>query len=147
MNGSAEDDRTASGMNLKYTMLGLLVLTSLQGILHAEKPNIVVMLSDDMGWGQVGCQGGTIIPTPNIARIASEGVSLTQFYVPFNAVHSPHNQVPKDLVTKYTKREGVKSAHAAGNVDIMDRAVGQILEAVDAKGIRDNTLVLRHRLI
>ena len=31
-----------------------------------NQPNIVVMLSHDMGWGQVGCQGGTVIPTPNI---------------------------------------------------------------------------------
>jgi len=44
-----------------------------------KQPNIVVMLSDDMGWGQVGCQGGIMIPTPNIDCIAGEGVSLTQF--------------------------------------------------------------------
>ena len=52
--------------------------------LHAQtppRPNIVVFLSDDMGWEQVGFNGGAEVPTPNIDRIADEGVKLTQFYV------------------------------------------------------------------
>ena len=44
-------------------------------------PNIVVFLSDDMGWGQPGFNGGDEVETPNIDRIAEEGVRLTQFYV------------------------------------------------------------------
>jgi arylsulfatase A-like enzyme len=243
-----------------------------------KRPNIVVMLSDDMGWGQVGYQGETIIPTPNIDRLAKEGVSLTQFYVqpvctptrsafltgryafrtgteirftandtagmlldertlaqtlkdagywtaivgkwhlgswkkehlpmqrgfdhqyghygalidyslkmrgpvydwhrnekpldedgystdliaaeaarlitehdgekpffiyvPFNAVHGPHDKAPKNLVAKYDNNEGIKNPLQAANVDNMDRAVGRILDAVDARGVRDNTLVV-----
>ena len=44
-------------------------------------PNILVFLSDDMGWGQPGFNGGTEVTTPNMDRIAIEGVKLTQFYV------------------------------------------------------------------
>ena len=44
-------------------------------------PNIVVFLSDDMGWGQPGFNGGTEVTTPSMDRIANEGVKLTQFYV------------------------------------------------------------------
>jgi arylsulfatase A-like enzyme len=40
-----------------------------------------VFLSDDMGWEQVGFTGGVEVKTPNIDRIAREGVALTQFYV------------------------------------------------------------------
>ncbi len=47
----------------------------------APRPNILVLLSDDMGWGQPGFNGGTEVATPNMDRIASEGVKLTQFYV------------------------------------------------------------------
>ena len=47
----------------------------------APRPNIVVFLSDDMGWGQPGFNGGTEVATPNMDRIADEGVKLTQFYV------------------------------------------------------------------
>ena len=44
-------------------------------------PNILVFLSDDMGWGQPGFNGGTEVATPHMDRIADEGVKLTQFYV------------------------------------------------------------------
>ncbi|MCY3814170.1 MAG: sulfatase-like hydrolase/transferase [Gammaproteobacteria bacterium] len=47
----------------------------------APRPNIVVFLSDDMGWGQPGFNGGTEVGTPSLDRIANEGVKLTQFYV------------------------------------------------------------------
>lgn len=48
---------------------------------QTPRPNIVVFLSDDMGWDQVGFNGGKEVPTPNIDAIAREGVKLTQFYV------------------------------------------------------------------
>ena len=45
------------------------------------QPNIVLFLSDDMGWGQPGFNGGDEVATPSIDRIAEEGIKLTQFYV------------------------------------------------------------------
>ena len=47
---------------------------------QGTRPNILVFISDDMGWGQAGFNGGTEITTTNLDRIADEGVSLTQFY-------------------------------------------------------------------
>ncbi|EEF62820.1 sulfatase-like hydrolase/transferase [Pedosphaera parvula] len=44
-------------------------------------PNIIFLLTDDMGLGDVGCYGGKMIPTPNIDRLASEGTRFTQYYV------------------------------------------------------------------
>ena len=47
----------------------------------ARKPNIVVILSDDQGYGELGVQGCTDIPTPNIDSIAHNGVRFTDGYV------------------------------------------------------------------
>jgi arylsulfatase A-like enzyme len=47
----------------------------------AGKPNIIFLLTDDMGYGDVGCYGGDFVPTPNIDKLAAEGTKFTQFYV------------------------------------------------------------------
>ncbi|MDO8539234.1 MAG: sulfatase-like hydrolase/transferase [Opitutaceae bacterium] len=44
------------------------------------RPNIVFILVDDMGYADIGCMGATDIRTPNIDRIAAEGVKFTDFY-------------------------------------------------------------------
>ncbi|NEW81299.1 MAG: sulfatase-like hydrolase/transferase [Mariniphaga sp.] len=46
----------------------------------AQKPNIVLILTDDMGFSDVGCYGGNFAPTPNIDKMAREGVKFTQYY-------------------------------------------------------------------
>ena len=46
-----------------------------------QLPNIIVMLSDDQGWGDLGFTGNTFVQTPNIDRIAHEGTILENFYV------------------------------------------------------------------
>ncbi|NOY41691.1 MAG: arylsulfatase [Planctomycetes bacterium] len=43
-------------------------------------PNIVLIVADDLGYGELGCYGQKIIRTPNIDRIAEEGIQFTQFY-------------------------------------------------------------------
>ena len=45
-----------------------------------ERPNIIFIMSDDMGWAQPGFNGGNAELTPNIDKLASEGMRLTQYY-------------------------------------------------------------------
>lgn len=45
----------------------------------AQKPNIVLIMADDMGYSDLGCYGSEI-PTPNLDKLASQGVRFTQFY-------------------------------------------------------------------
>ena len=47
----------------------------------AEKPNIILILADDLGYNDLGIQGCKDIPTPNIDSIGHNGVRLTQSYV------------------------------------------------------------------
>jgi len=46
----------------------------------AEKPNIIFILADDLGYGEVGCYGQKEIRTPNIDRLADEGIRFTHGY-------------------------------------------------------------------
>ena len=46
----------------------------------ASKPNIILIMADDLGWGDVGFNGNTRIQTPCLDRLSSEGVIFDQFY-------------------------------------------------------------------
>ena len=45
-----------------------------------RKPNIVLILADDLGWAELGCYGQKKIRTPNLDRLAKEGIRFTNFY-------------------------------------------------------------------
>lgn len=49
-----------------------------------RKPNLIVVLADDLGYGDLGVFGNGVIRTPNIDRMAAEGVRLTTFYASAN---------------------------------------------------------------
>ena len=75
------------------------------------RPNILVVVTDDLGWGQPGFNGGTEVGTPNLDRIANEGVKLTQFYV------SPGCSPTRSALLTgrhYWKTGGVKEAATRG---------------------------------
>ena len=64
---------------MKLTILGLLLSTPF--VVAESLPNIVLLVADDLGYGELGCQGNREIPTPNIDSIAQNGVRFTQGYV------------------------------------------------------------------
>ncbi len=47
-----------------------------------EKPNVIIILTDDIAWGDLGCYGATKVKTPNIDRLAAEGLRFTDAYAP-----------------------------------------------------------------
>jgi arylsulfatase A-like enzyme len=47
-----------------------------------KKPNVIIILTDDMGYGEISCYNKNQVPTPNIDRLAKEGARFTDFYVP-----------------------------------------------------------------
>lgn len=73
----------------KKILVGLLGVmsfgaSSVQAVETETKPNIVVILADDMGYGDVGVYGQQDISTPRLDQMAKEGVQFTQFYAGSN---------------------------------------------------------------
>ena len=46
-----------------------------------SRPNLVLIVADDLGYGELGCYGGAQIPTPHLDALAAGGVRMTQGYV------------------------------------------------------------------
>ena len=67
---------------MKKLLLLLLVsgLASAAGTAPVRRPNVIFILADDLGWGDLSCYGNTGLRTPNIDRLASQGSLFTSFY-------------------------------------------------------------------
>lgn len=69
-------------LSLKLLFLVLALFLCLPGFASAAdnpaaRPNIILILTDDMGFGDIGCYGGKFAPTPNLDRMAREGIRFT----------------------------------------------------------------------
>lgn len=64
-------------MNLRWCMLFCLLWASPS---RAKSPNVVLILADDLGWSDLGCQGHPWLETPRLDALAAEGVRFTQAY-------------------------------------------------------------------
>jgi hypothetical protein len=69
-------------IKIRHLITALLLGTALLGIsqprlaVASDKPNVVIIYGDDVGFGDVGVNGCKLIPTPNIDRLASEGLNF-----------------------------------------------------------------------
>ena len=91
-----------------------------QASLPATRPNIVFLLADDLGYGDLGCYGGTA-RTPNIDRLAREGIRFTQFYA-----NGPECSPTRTafMTGRYQHRVGgLDCAIGSGNVGRYDDAI------------------------
>lgn len=92
---------------LVYT---LTIFSSCNKSEKATHPNIILILTDDQGWGDLSFSGNTNIKTPNIDRLAETGVTFDRFYV--SPVCSPTRA--EMLTGRYHPRGGVYSTSAGG---------------------------------
>ena len=90
-----------------------------------QKPNIILIMSDDQGWGDLSFNGNTNISTPNIDALAQNGVSFQNFYV--QPVCSPTRA---ELLTgRYAARTGVYSTSEGGErFDLCETTIAEIFK-------------------
>lgn len=112
---------------LKQAWLGLALAVSPSSVVYAESPNVIMIMSDDQGWGDVGFNGNKEILTPHLDEMAAEGAKFHRFYAA-SPLCSPTRG--SCLTGRYPFRFGILAAHTGG------MRVGEttIAEALKKKG-------------
>lgn len=86
----------------------ILIAVLLAGVARAAepKPNIIVILADDLGYGELGCYGQKLIQTPALDRMAAEGMRFTQFYAGSTVCAPSRSVLMTGLHTGHTRVRG-----------------------------------------
>lgn len=120
----------------------LLLPTFAWGQGKKNPPNIVVILTDDLGPGDIGCYGGKIARTPNIDRMAREGTRFTQYYSaspicsPSRAGLITGSFPARWKITSYLQtRAGNRGCEQADFLDPMAPSLAQLLRALGYRTI------------
>jgi arylsulfatase A-like enzyme len=99
-------------------------------LILAAPPNIVVILSDDQGWGDLSINGNTNLSTPNIDSLAKSGAMLERFYV--CPVCSPTRA--EFFTGRYHPRGGVHGVSTGGErLNLDERTIGDVFKAAGYK--------------
>ena len=115
-------------MNLKYLLQVLLTVAvvTVNALFAADpqtKPNFIWIMADDLGYGDLGCYGQKVITTPNIDRMANEGLRFTHFYsgatvcapsrsVLMTGMHHGHTRVRGNAGSKNPTAQALRSDDA-----------------------------------
>lgn len=126
--------------NFITCLIGILTLSNI--IIAQEKPNIIVILSDDAGYADFGFQGSEIMKTPHLDKLASEGMKFKQAYVTA-AVCGPSRA---GLLTgRYQQRFGFEENNVSGYMSESCLADDEMGLPLDQKTIGDYMKSLGYR--
>ena len=95
-----------------------------KGLGGPRTPNIILIVADDLGWGDLGCYGQKKIKTPNLDRLAADGIRFTQYYA----------GAPSDSASRAALMTGLHSGHGyiRGDKDValrlQDRLIPEVLK-------------------
>ncbi|WP_372796476.1 sulfatase [Pontiella sp.] len=95
---------------MRVCMVGALCLPLLS-VAVPKTPNIIMIMSDDQGWGDVGFNGHPELKTPNLDRMAANGVRFDRFYAAAPLCSPTRGSC---LTGRYPFRYGILAAHTAG---------------------------------
>lgn len=70
-----------SGLVILYAMLHIGSISSAQKGQQAQRPNVIIVLSDDQGYGDFSCHGNPVLKTPALDKLHDEGVRFSNFHV------------------------------------------------------------------
>lgn len=115
----------------------LSALASSMGMLMAQtdqRPNVIFIIADDLGYGDLGCYGQKLIRTPHIDALAQRGVRMTDFYAGTSVSAPSRAALMTGLHTGHTNIRGNREIHPEGQAPLENRAT--LASILQEKGYR-----------
>jgi N-sulfoglucosamine sulfohydrolase len=102
---------------IKLCIVGAPVfLTNACHQINIERPNIVLIIADDVSWNDLGCYGNNQVKTPNIDRLASEGLMFTNFFLTASSSSPSRNSI---ITGRYPHNTGASELHTEPSLDMV----------------------------
>jgi arylsulfatase A len=109
---------------MRYFLTSILLLLWFVVVAQkASKPNIIFIFADDLGYGDIGCYGQQKIETPNIDKLAKQGMRFTQFYSGSTVCAPARSSFLTGLHTGHTQVRGNKPFGPEGQTPLPDSVV------------------------
>ena len=108
---------------LTILILGCVICANTQTKSVSKRPNIIFIFADDLGYGDVGCYGQQKIETPNIDRLAKNGMRFTQFYSSSTVCAPARASLMTGLHAGHTPVRGNKGFEPEGQAPLPDSVV------------------------
>ncbi len=90
------------------TLFAFVCCRTTKDITQVEKPNIIVFIGDDISWDDFGCYGNKNVKTPNIDRLAKNGLKFRNFYLTASSCSPSRNSI---LTGRYPHNTGAPELH------------------------------------
>jgi arylsulfatase A-like enzyme len=101
------------------SILSIIIFFFFSSVLYAQsRPNIILILADDLGYGDLGCYGQQKIETPNIDKLSQQGLKFTQFYAGTAVCAPSRASLMLGLHTGHSPIRGNKSTDPEGQTPL-----------------------------
>ena len=118
------------GISLPLAMISWFLFTALALGAQNENPppNIILILADDLGYGDLGCYGQQVIETPRLDRMAAEGMRFTQFYAGSTVCAPSRCVLMTGLHTGHCRIRGNGGGREGGSLQEEDVTIARFLK-------------------
>ena len=90
-----------------------LALTTI-GAAPRKQPNVLFILIDDLGWMDLACQGNKLVDTPNVDRLATQGMRFTDAYAAAPVCSPTRASIPRPWSAKSSSAQSSRRSRAEG---------------------------------
>lgn len=117
----------------RFVVVLLFCLCCGDSVVAAQKPNIIIVLADDLGWSELGCYGNGFNETPHLDRLSQQGMRFTQAYAAA-PVCSPYRAAL--LTGQYPARVGILDYLRPNSANALSESHVTLAESLQQHGYR-----------